>query len=81
MSPAVDLMGGMDLIRQRAVEGNFSNQYDFDAAINSLWNSANDGHLMAILCTQTIFDFFTPLEPVSISKDGLKLPKIYDCRA
>ncbi|PWY71795.1 hypothetical protein BO94DRAFT_608436 [Aspergillus sclerotioniger CBS 115572] len=77
LSPAVDILGGLDRIQAQAAQGAYSSQYEFDSNITSLLSSANDGHLWATLCSTSIFTFTLGLELVSISTDGIKLPQIY----
>ncbi|KAK2477310.1 hypothetical protein H9L39_09798 [Fusarium oxysporum f. sp. albedinis] len=47
-----DILGGLKKIRST----NFSSQWEFDAAINALLHTANDGHLRVDLCS-TLFSF------------------------
>lgn len=44
-NPPVDILAGLADIRDRVSKNDFSNQYEFEAAIASLLNSARDGHL------------------------------------
>lgn len=55
----------------------FGSQYEFDQSIVQLLSTANDGHLAVLPCTSKIFDFMVELPVVSISSDGIELPKIY----
>ncbi|KNA98355.1 hypothetical protein FOXG_02726 [Fusarium oxysporum f. sp. lycopersici 4287] len=47
-----DILGGLKKIRST----NFSSQWEFDAAINALLHTANDGHLRVDFCS-TLFSF------------------------
>lgn len=44
-NPPVDIIAGLEDIRNRASSNEYSNQFDFEAAIATLLNSARDGHL------------------------------------
>lgn len=80
LSSTVDLVGGMATIRARAAANLYNSQYDFDQAIYKLIHSANDGHLEIIPCSFAItFRINTPL--VSLSTDGITVPKLYTLSA
>ncbi|ESA42050.1 hypothetical protein GE21DRAFT_10631 [Neurospora crassa] len=76
-TPSIDLLKGFDKIRQRAEKSIYKSQYGFDNDIKSLIHRANEGHLEINLCSQQIFHFQRSPSLVSISSDGLELPKIY----
>ena len=76
-STSVDLIGGLEMIRKRAVSHYYTNQYDFDWDINYVILRANDGHLRVGLCSLEIFHFEHGVPLVSVSEDGLQLPKLY----
>lgn len=44
-NPAVDILGGLADIRGRASDNGYANQYEFEAEIAILLDSARDGHL------------------------------------
>ncbi len=44
-NPPVDILGGLDDIRNRATDNGYANQYEFEAEIATLLDSAKDGHL------------------------------------
>ncbi|KAJ5794068.1 hypothetical protein N7457_000667 [Penicillium paradoxum] len=75
--PPVDLLGGLDKIQEKAAAGEYANQFDFDAAIQLLLNSAYEGHLSAGLCSHQQFNFEKETPLVSISSDGIALPEVY----
>ncbi|KAE8364651.1 hypothetical protein BDV27DRAFT_145154 [Aspergillus caelatus] len=62
ISTGVDLWGG---------------QYDFDSDLKYLTSRANDGHLHVGLCSLEIMHFEHGVPLVSISPDGIQLPRIY----
>ena len=73
MSSPTDILGGLKMIRSTK----YSSQWEFNQAIKSLINSANDGHFDVELCSFTPFTFMRNTALVSISKDGIKAPEIY----
>ncbi|KAK2592402.1 hypothetical protein QQS21_009885 [Conoideocrella luteorostrata] len=74
LSSDVDILGGLDKIAKT----DYASHYDFDTAINSLVNSANDGHFAVRLCSLSIFQFGRqPYGLASVSKDGLAVPELY----
>ena len=73
----MDLIGGLRAIREKGAAGVYTSQYDFDWDINRLISRANDGHLTVDLCSQLIFHFEHGVPLVSVSEDGLKLPRLY----
>ncbi|KAF7508824.1 hypothetical protein GJ744_008701 [Endocarpon pusillum] len=44
-NPPVDILGGLADIRNKASDNEYANQYDFEAEIATLLDSARDGHL------------------------------------
>ncbi|KAJ5601822.1 hypothetical protein N7510_011356 [Penicillium lagena] len=77
LSPPTNLLGGLEFIEAMALIGEFSNQYEFDQAINLLLATSNDGHLAIETCSSSIFRFMLDLPVVSISTDGVEIPQIY----
>ncbi|RAL03286.1 peptidase S41 family protein [Aspergillus ibericus CBS 121593] len=77
LSNRTDILGSMEDIRIKAATGNYSSQYEFDNDITRVFQSANDGHLSTTLCSQEVFQFYVNFPIVSISSDGLQLPKLY----
>ncbi|CAI7616844.1 unnamed protein product [Penicillium viridicatum] len=75
--PAVDLLAGLTELQRRVDQGLFANEYDFEAALNGLVSSAHDGHLNLAGGVLENFIFAAPVDIVSVSLDGLELPKIY----
>ena len=73
-STSVDLIGGLEMIRKRAVSQYYTNQYDFDWDINYVISRANVGHLSVGLCSLEIFHFENG---VPLVEDGLQLPELY----
>lgn len=77
--PSVDLLGGLDKIQEKAAKNKYKSQYAFDTELDKLISSAYDGHLSLGLCSH-YFKFKNDAPLVSISSDGLELPKIYTVR-
>lgn len=75
--PAVDLLAGLDQIRQQIEEGVFQNQYAFEAHLQNLIYSAHDTHLRLVSGVLAAFSFAAPFGIVSVSEDGIQLPKVY----
>ncbi|KAL7925941.1 hypothetical protein ACQKWADRAFT_281339 [Trichoderma austrokoningii] len=73
----IDLLGGMSTIRQRAASNLYKSQYDFDQDINNLLNAAHDGHMALIPCSFAIDFSNTDAALVSLSTDGVSLPRLY----
>lgn len=77
ISTSVDLIGGLEMIRRRAVRRYYTSQYDFDWDLNYLISRANDGHLKVGLCSLEVFHFEHGVPLVSVSEDGLQIPELY----
>ncbi|KAJ5811283.1 hypothetical protein N7474_007584 [Penicillium riverlandense] len=77
LSPATDIFGGMDQLLEMAAREVFTSQYEFDTLVTELLASAQDGHLYVSPCSTSIFEFSIDFPLVSVSSDGLELPKIY----
>ncbi|KAJ5104465.1 hypothetical protein NUU61_001812 [Penicillium alfredii] len=75
--PPTDLMGGLNAIQEKAAANHYKNQYEFDSDLQTLVTSAYDGHLSADFCSHSIFTFRNEPPLVSISTNGIDLPKIY----
>ncbi|CAL5873058.1 uncharacterized protein PFLUO_LOCUS7327 [Penicillium psychrofluorescens] len=77
LSPATDIFGGLDELLEMAAREAFTSQYEFDMMVTELLASAQDGHLYVSPCSGSIFVFSIDFPLVSVSSDGLELPKIY----
>ncbi|OOQ82895.1 putative peptidase, S41 family [Penicillium brasilianum] len=75
--PSTDLLGGLDSILERANNEGYSSQFEMDLEVSDLIRSAYDSHLAFQLCSQSIFNYEIDLPLVSISTDGLELPKVF----
>ncbi|PTB68433.1 hypothetical protein BBK36DRAFT_1166347 [Trichoderma citrinoviride] len=76
LSATVDLLGGLSNIRDRASANAYKSQYDFDADLFHLFSFANDGHLGILPCS-IVLVFESQLKLVSISSDGIEVPRLY----
>lgn len=70
-------MGEIDTILGKAKSNSYSSQFEMDLEVNQLIKSAHDGHLAFQLCSQSIFTYEIDMPLVSISTDGLALPRVY----
>ncbi|WEW60400.1 hypothetical protein PRK78_005885 [Emydomyces testavorans] len=79
LMPAVDLDEGIHHIRNKAAGNTYKNEFEFQQDLNSLVNSAHDGHFNLIFDTINIFTFQRKeMGPIlSLSSDGKALPKVY----
>ncbi|KAF3070975.1 putative peptidase s41 family protein [Daldinia childiae] len=77
--PAVDIQGSLDKILETAKQGRYESEYDFQVAITQTISAAHDGHFFY---TPDVFKAFTfenrlAQDIVSVSIDGVSLPKLY----
>ncbi|KAJ2893741.1 hypothetical protein MKZ38_008298 [Zalerion maritima] len=75
--PGVDLAGGLGQIRRKAREGGYGSQFEFEAEVKSVVVRAQDGHTNLYTALTEFFAFATNTSLVSISRDGVEIPKIY----
>ncbi len=64
-------------MQQGINSGIFPNQYEFEAALASLLYAAHDRHVNLIAGILAAFSFASPYDIVSVSIDGLQIPKVY----
>lgn len=77
--PGIDVIGGFVEIRQKLRNGGYHNQYEFTWDISRIFSAAADGHFSYTpALNNAVFNFQRTLMLVSVSEDGLQLPKIYD---
>ncbi|KAI9773497.1 MAG: hypothetical protein M1839_002079 [Geoglossum umbratile] len=75
--PGVDLLGGLEEL-QKAIDGGiFPNQYEFEAALQTLLYATHDGHVNLFAGILAAFNFASPHDIISLSLDGIQLPKVY----
>jgi len=75
--PGVDLLGGLAALQQGIEDCIFPNQYEFEAALQTLLYAAHDGHVTLNAGILAAFSFSSPEEIVSLSVDGIQLPEVY----
>ena len=73
----VDLLGELAKIQQGIDDGIFPNQYAFEATLQNLIYSAHDLHLNLEAGVLAAFTFASPRGIVSVSPDGIEVPKLY----
>ncbi|KAE8333676.1 hypothetical protein BDV39DRAFT_211807 [Aspergillus sergii] len=75
--PAVDLVAELSQL-QRDIDNNvFRNEYAFEAALSHLIHAAHDDHLELVGGALSRFKYAAPYSIVSVSSDGIELPKVY----
>ncbi|KAI0439934.1 hypothetical protein F4803DRAFT_567961 [Xylaria telfairii] len=75
--PGVDLVAGLNQLQQGIDDGVFTNQYQFESALQRLIYAAHDGHLWLDAGILAVFSFASPQDLMSISLDGISEPKVY----
>ena len=76
--PAVDILGGLDKIRQNVTNGVYKSEHALQTDISDLLLSAHDGHLnWQGDLIGAAFEFSYPWNLVSVSEDGKKTPLVY----
>jgi hypothetical protein len=73
----VDLIAGLEVIQGTIDAGEFHNQYEFEAALQSLLYSAHDVHVSLNAGLLSSFYFGSQYGLTSVSLDGVQLPKVY----
>ena len=75
--PAVDLIASLEEIQSTINAGEFHNQYEFEAALQSLLYSAHDVHVSLNAGLLSSFYFGSQYGLTCVSIDGIQLPKVY----
>ena len=70
-------MGGLDRLQRDVDTGIFSNEYQFEVALQDLVYSAHDGHVFLYGGATDIFSFGSPFYISSVSADGVAIPEVY----
>lgn len=74
----VDVLGGIEVIRDNLKENKYNNQYEVMVDLRSLFAASNDNHFDYPPALLNQWFYFRPgLEFISLSRDGLHLPKIF----
>ncbi|KAH8599179.1 hypothetical protein B0O99DRAFT_591050 [Bisporella sp. PMI_857] len=77
--PPIDIWGLFTKILSNIESGAYANEQEFQADLYRSFNSVHDGHFRFVpdLLSKAV-SFFRPVSLVSVSKDGMELPKIYE---
>jgi len=75
--PGVDLIAGLQHLQEAINNGVFPNQYEFEAALQTLLYATHDAHVNLYAGILAAFTFASPYDIVSLSIDGIQLPKVY----
>ncbi|UNI19459.1 hypothetical protein JDV02_005641 [Purpureocillium takamizusanense] len=74
----VDILGGIQTIKEKLHNGQYSSQYEVMSDLRSIFAAASDSHFDYRPAILNTFEFKRPgLNLVTISKDGVALPKVY----
>lgn len=76
--PGVDIMGGLQNIKENLGAGRYLSQWDFEVDVYELINVLpRDGHLNWPLPLISTFVVRTEQSLISVSTDGIAIPKVY----
>ncbi|KAI9692784.1 MAG: hypothetical protein M1820_009383 [Bogoriella megaspora] len=75
--PPTDLLGGLDSIKSNVSLDKYGSEYEFELDIHDLIVSARDGHLAVGLPLLSQFLINRNVQLVSVSLDGVQVPKVY----
>ncbi|KAK5117003.1 hypothetical protein LTR62_006724 [Meristemomyces frigidus] len=75
--PATDLIGSLQAIQDVIDSDGFENEYQFEAALQSLLYSTHDAHVSFVAGVLSSFSFGSLNGLTSVSVDGVAPPKVY----
>ena len=75
--PAIDVLASLDALEGQVKAGTFTTEYDFEVALQTLIYATHDAHVSLSAGILSIFTFGSPLRIVSVSSNGIELPKIF----
>lgn len=75
--PGVDLLKGLEDLKKGVQAGIFPDQYEFEASLQTLLLASHDDHLTLNAGILSAFSFASPYDLVTLSKDGIEIPKVY----
>jgi hypothetical protein len=75
--PKVDFVGGLAEIQADIDSGKFTNEYEFEATLQTLIYSTHDAHVNLIAGILGVFTFGSIYDIASVSLNGTSLPKVY----
>lgn len=74
----MDIWGNFDLILSNLRTGKYANEHEFQADLFRTVNLVHDGHFrFAPDLLSKAVSFGRPFEVVSVSMDGVEVPKVY----
>lgn len=77
LQPAVDVWAEFAEIEAKVQNGGFANEYELEFALYRIFQSTHDGHFRYLPNMLGVFSFARPLALVSVSTNGVDLPKPY----
>ncbi|KAK2040928.1 peptidase S41 family protein [Colletotrichum somersetense] len=75
--PGVDVIGGFGQIRANLLKDVYKSQVEFALDLKRVFTQAADGHFNYNPSILDLFTFFSRSTLVSVSDDGLSVPKVY----
>ncbi|KAJ5613700.1 hypothetical protein N7528_007354 [Penicillium herquei] len=75
--PSVDLLSQLAQVKRDIDVGNFTSQYQFESTVHAILSAAHDDHLSMQGGILSTYRFMAPFSVVSLSRDGIELPKLY----
>jgi hypothetical protein len=81
MEPAIDILAKLDSILNNITSGYYNNEHEFQTDLFKTFQAAHDGHFrFAPDLISKALQFRRPVQIVSVSRDGVELPKVYTRR-
>ena len=78
IQPAVDVYAELSQIGTNISSGAFKSEYDFGFSVYKTFQTTHDGHFVYVPdIVGSFFTFGRPIPLVSVSEDGVSLPKTY----
>jgi hypothetical protein len=75
--PGINVSERLEELQQAINKNKYSNQYDFEAALQKPLYATHDGHAILIAGILAAFNFASPYDIGSLSTDRVQLPKVY----
>jgi len=75
--PGVDVIEGLVQMREKLRKGGYRTQYQFTTDLGALITASSDAHFSYVPALNFVFQFMRDFDVVSLSKDGVSLPKVY----
>jgi hypothetical protein len=76
--PGIDVWAALDTIETNIQSGKYANEWEFQADVLKTYQAVHDGHFRFVpdLIGKTV-QFRRPVAIVSVSQDGIEVPKVY----